>query len=507
MGGWSVRRALRGVGLVVSGAAVLALALAVTAAATWWSPSAARFVEAVPQVVGAGATTWVCPPRAQLTDGDEAPDDADPDLGSGAATAPTSSELVAVGADAAPEVTSGPLGEQGSEAGTAGTLTQVTQAETEEPLVAVVAPTAAGVPLVAGAAVSRADSGDLRGLAASSCRQPAATSVLVGGVTELGASARLELVNPGETPATVRISGWGATGPLPETTPVVVPAGQARSVLLETISLEPRLAIRVDADGGRVVATIGERRLDGLVPAGSETIGATADPATTLTVGPVPLDDAGVGGGEQPARLRLVNPGADPATVAVELLGPDGPVALEGSEGTVVEAGTVSDVSLSGVPAGSYTVRVTSDEPVAGSVELARSGEAGEDDPDTPPVDVASLPATVPTARGLLLVPDQLVDQVGLRVTNASPDADEIAARAYDADGEMTELDTLSVPAGSTAALEVPDGTVAVELTGTAVLASATLVADAPDGPLVSMLPLTPDPFVEQSVPVRVSSP
>src|SRR5690606_40144427 len=83
----------------------------------------------------------------------------------------------------------------------------------------------------------------------------------------------------------------------------------------------------------------------------------------------------------------------------------DGAAQLEGAVGSVVEPGTVVDISLAGVPSGSYGLRVTSDEPVTGAVRTVRTGTAGEDDPDTPPVDVAWTPATQPADRGVVPIP------------------------------------------------------------------------------------------------------
>ncbi|WP_156252415.1 DUF5719 family protein [Pseudactinotalea terrae] len=493
---------LRRVGLALSGLLVLALTVGVGLAATLVGPPESREVEIEALNVGAGATTWVCAPVPTLPTAAAGEDvEYDPDLGTGGGAVATLSELTAVGSDDAPLMTVGPIGQEAGDAGTVGSLATISQPDVTDPYVGVVEPFDGGVPLVGGLSIARADGGDLRGLALSTCQQPVSSALVVGGSTQLGASSRLVLTNAGETTASVTLSGWGATGPLPDIAPIVVPAGGVRTVLLETISLEPRLAIRVDVEGGRVVPTIQDSSLDGLIAAGTETVSSTADPATSLTVAGVALtEEAGAA-----ALLRLVNPGADAATVTVEMLGPEGVSVLAGAEASVIEPGTVADISLAGVPTGSYGIRVTSDVPVTGAVRLTRTGTAGEVDPDTPPVDIAWLPASAPVDRGVLPIPSDLVDVVSATVTNPGSAGVEVGVVAYDETGSALEESMVSVPAGSTAPLTVPDGARVLVLEGDAILASAVVTGAAADGTLISAYPIVGDPYTEQNVTVRVT--
>jgi hypothetical protein len=499
-----VRRVLRPIGLLLSGVVVVALTGAIVAIASLQGPpvTEVRPIDAVS--VGAGSTTWVCAPAPVVfTEAAGVDVDYDPDLGTGGDAVSTVVELAAIGDGEAPVMTVGGIGEDGEEADSAGgALTLETRTDVADPQAAVVEPTAAGVPLVGGLTVARADSGDLRALSATTCQQPVTSAMLVGGSTELGSSARLVLSNPGATAATVTLTGWGSTGPLPEIGQVVVPAESVRAVLLEAISLEPRIAIRIDVEGGRVVPTLQDSSLDGLIASGTETIGAAADPATTLTIGAVRLvdDDAAR------ASLRLVNPADEAATVTVELLGPDGPFALEGAVDSVIEAGTVVDISLAGPPNGRYGIRVTSDVPVTGAVTMSRTGTPGEDDPDTAPVDIAWLPASAPVDRGVLPIPTAMVDAVGASVTNPGDAAVDVSTTSYDASGEVLEEGVLPVAAGATVTLPVPEGTVAVVVAGEGILASVVATADAADGTLIAAYPVVGDPYVEQSVQVRVSN-
>ncbi|GAB2616994.1 DUF5719 family protein [Pseudactinotalea suaedae] len=493
---------LRRIGLVLSGLLVLALTVGVGLAGTVAGPPETTAIEVEPLSVGAGATTWVCaaaPTLPTAAAGDDV--DYDPDLGTGGGAVATLAELTALGSSEAPTMTVGPIAEAGSDAGTAGPVATMSQPDVTDPYVGVVEPFADGVPLVGGVSVARADAGDLRGLSVTTCQQPVSSAVLVGGSTQLGASARLVLSNPGETTASVTLTGWGATGPLPDIAPMVVPAGGVRTMLLETISLEPRIAIRLDVEGGRVVPTIQDTSLDGLIPAGTELVGPAADPTTDLTIAGSALSDAD----SASALLRLVNPGVDAATVQVEMLGPEGAAVLAGAEASVIEPGTVADISLAGVPTGLYGVRVTSDVPITGAVQLTRTGTAGEEDPDTAPVDIAWLPASAPVSAGVLPVPSGLVDTAVLTVTNPGTADTDVSVRTYDAAGQVGLESTVPVTAGATAELEVPDGTIAVLLEGEGFLASAVVAGDAENGSLISAYPIVNDPYTEQSVAVRVT--
>lgn len=492
---------LRRVGLLVSGLVVLGLAGGVVGAAATFEPPTPSVVEVPELRVGAGATSWVCAPAPTLPTAAAGEDlEYDPDLGTGGGSLATLADLTAVGDAGRPVMSAGAIGQDRVDVGGAGQVATVSEPDVTDPVVAVVEPDAEGVPLVAALGLARADSGDLRGLVASVCQQPVASALLVGGSTALGSSARLILSNPGDTAATVRVTAWGATGVLPDPPTVVVPAGAVRAVLLETISLEPRVAVRIDAEGGRVVPVIQDSALDGLVAAGTDMVGQTADPTTELLVGGLLLSSADGAS----ASLRLLNPGETAATVTVETLGPDGAAQLEGAVGSVVEPGTVVDISLAGVPSGSYGLRVTSDEPVTGAVRTVRTGTAGEDDPDTPPVDVAWTPATQPADRGVIPIPTALAERVDVSVTNPGTAAIDVTVTAYDELGRAIDERAVAVGAGATAPLEVPAGALVLVVEGEGVVAGAVVTSEAEDGVLVSAYPMVPDPYTEQSVRVRV---
>lgn len=495
--------AVRRMALVLTAALVVALPVALI----WLGqqrPAPDRSAVAVATyTVAADTTTWVCAPAPTLPTATAGQDiDYDPELGTGDGILRSEARLTAVGVGSAPEVSFGSLSDGTSAAPTHGLLAIATASDTTSAVQAVVSATGDDVPLVGGLSLARADNGDLRGLAASTCQRPMTSAVLVGGATAPGSSTQLVLSNPTATVATATVTGWTETGPLPDVSPIVVPPAQVRVVLLETLSLAERIAVRIDVSGGALVPFLQHSSLDGLVAAGTDVIGPAADPATTVTFGAI---DIGTDDGTD-AFLRMVNPNEGPAAFAVSLLSTDGPQPLEGAQDVVIEAGSVLDISLAGVHEGSYGVRVVSDLPVTGAIGLSHTGVPSEVDPDVPPVDLAWLPADTAVTRAALPLPTDLVDSTAVSLTNPSGTSADALVVAYDADGTVIEEQTITVVAGGTAPVPVSGQAVLLEITGNVVLASAVLTAQVHDGVLISALTQAADQFSAQTISVRVSN-
>lgn len=394
---------------------------------------------------------------------------------------------------------------------------------------------------VAGATSSVVTDGDLRGLAAASCARPAADVWLVGGSTELESTADLVVVNPGATPADVTVEVWGPSGAvdLANGASFLVAPGEQRVLALPGVAAEQRrVAVRVSAAGGQVSATLQDSLLDGFTPRGTDLVAAGVGPATTqvvpgltLTATEVDADDAGA--------LRLLAPGESGATASVRLLGPDGDVPLPGAEDVALAPGEVTDVSLGGLAAGTYTAVVESDEPVVAGAVLARGGRAGE--LDAGPRLERAWAASAATGSGLVAVPSGALASLALTAVptgvepaepepvpsatpspeptqgqRPEPEAPEeptgptstVTVRGYGATGVVAEVD-VEVPIGSTVRLDVPDrlgdDVVGVEVVapgdGTAELAWALIASvPRPDGTLFSVLaPLADAAAVDQA--------
>lgn len=148
---------------------------------------------------------------------------------------------------------------------------------------------------VGGAMVAYSDSGDLRSLTAGGCVQSSVTSWIVGGATIVGSSSTLYVANPGNTTVNVKVTAWGASGEisLPSAGQLSIAPGKATQLALEnSADADPQLALRVQAEGGRVAAWIASQKLDGESAAGSDIITSTASAGTSLTIGALSIDKA-----------------------------------------------------------------------------------------------------------------------------------------------------------------------------------------------------------------------
>lgn len=483
-----VRRALALVGRTAWAAVVLALSAAVVVAAARLPGEATEPVAPVRAVAPPVASVLTCPGPLRLATEQEGTD-ATYDPAFDPSPADATSDLVVVTAASG----TGVAGDQPSGAAAAVVTPMAGGASVGELAAGVEAgvlrlPGAdAGrvvradpvgeVPPWASAGVTwRAGTGDLRGLAAASCRRPSATTWLVGGSTVLGSSARLVLQNPGATPATVGLRMWGARGPveLAGAPDYLVGPGEEETILLEGLAAElGQVVVEVTATGGLVSAYLQDSRTDGLTPAGVDLVVGGAEPATDLLVPAISVteDDP------EAAVLRLLAPGAptDPAgagagaaddatgdgegpqrgTAHVALLGPDGVVDLPGTEDIPLDVGAVIDVPLDGLEPGDYTAWVTADVPVVAGATVTRQGAArdGED----AAVERAWSPAHVGGLSGPLAVPG---DEPGRLVLGAAPaDGASGSARAevlaLDAAGAVLVRRDVSVPVAGSVSLDL----------------------------------------------------
>lgn len=362
---------------------------------------------------------------------------------------------------------------------------------------------AAAVDAVAGVS-SLTTAGDLRGLVAATCSPPGVSRWLVGGSTEVGSSAQLVLQNPSDTPATVRVEVWGPEGPVAlgsGAIQVVAPGEETVTLLEATAPEQSRIAVHVTATGAMIGAYIQHNTLDGLVPLGVDDIVSGSEPSTRLAVsGITTTADYAVDDPHAP-RLRLLAPGAG-AAARIVVLGPEGQVRLRGAEEIDLPPGVVTDVSLGGLPAGTYAVAIESDEPIVAGAVIDRQGEPDPDllHPENQ-YDRAWIAAqnvdkpqdgTVAGRGGVALVPSAVstvtvsaVPGGGLDPHNDRKPTGEFAGTltAYDAAGNVLGTLDVRVPAGATT-----------------VVAAATIAPDAATAPAVVML--DSDTVTEGVVPV-----
>ena len=493
----------RGVGALTS----LALAAAV-GGVTWWEYTAPTTptpqLQALSLAQPGGATTYVCPhaPTNTLR-------------GTDVGAMESATAIVPAKGDGAAK--------SATYAGRSIPTDTATSMSTAEGGILTLAPADGRVANAVGAVTTLTKNGDLRGLTAAPCTQPSAMSWIVGGSIAAGSSAELRLVNPGVTPATAKVTLYGSIGrlSLPSNGEITVPAGGSSSLALETKgSQDPRIAVSVEADGGSVVPTLVTESLDGEPPAGTDVITPGAAPATDLVIpgveiiepaaqGEVPDAKTGADSSDTPA-VRIVNPGADPATVSVTMLGKDGARPLSGAQSVTIDAGSVFDIQLAGVPAGTYGVQVTSSAPVGAAARLVRSGGEYPARSKALVHDQAWAQAALPGAAdsGLLAVPRAASLSSAVTVANSG---ETTSVTLSSLDGSWKQ--DVKVAKGASVVVEVPAEVSALRLnaagqesssgtsrTSSGLAAAAIVTAQAGGdlaGTLISTVPAQPDATVQ----------
>ena len=493
----------RGVGALTS----LALAAAV-GGVTWWEYTAPTTptpqLQALSLAQPGGATTYVCPhaPTNTLR-------------GTDVGAMESATAIVPAKGDGAAK--------SATYAGRSIPTDTATSMSTAEGGILTLAPADGRVANAVGAVTTLTKSGDLRGLTAAPCTQPSAMSWIVGGSIAAGSSAELRLVNPGVTPATAKVTLYGSIGrlSLPSNGEITVPAGGSSSLALETKgSQDPRIAVSVEADGGSVVSTLVTESLDGETPAGTDVITPGAAPATDLVIpgveivepaaqGEVADAKTGADSSDTPA-VRIINPGAAPATVSVTMLGKDGARPLSGAQSVTIDAGSVFDIQLAGVPAGTYGVQVTSNTPVGAAARMVRSGGEYPARSKALVHDQAWAQAALPGAAdsGLLAVPRATSLSSAVTVANSG---ETTSVTLSSLDGSWKQ--DVKVAKGSSSVVEVPAKVSAVRLNAagqkgssgashtSSGLAAATIVTAQAGGDLagtlISTVPAQPDATVQ----------
>ena len=507
----STRRHRRSLGQTVSRSVGVLTSLALAAAVggvTWWGYTAPTTptpqLQALSLAQPGGATTYVCPhaPTNTLR-------------GTDVGAMESATAIVPAKGDGAAK--------SATYAGRSIPTDTATSMSTAEGGILTLTPADGRVANAVGAVTTLTKSGDLRGLTAAPCTQPSAMSWIVGGSIAAGSSAELRLVNPGVTPATAKVTLYGSIGrlSLPSNGEITVPAGGSSSLALETKgSQDPRIAVSVEADGGSVVPTLVTESLDGETPAGTDVISPGAAPATDLVIpgveitepatqGEVPDAKTGADSSDTPA-VRIVNPGAAPATVSVTMLGKDGARPLSGAQSVTIDAGSVFDIQLAGVPAGTYGVQVTSSTPVGAAARMVRSGGEYPARSKALVHDQAWAQAALPGAAdsGLLAVPRAASLSSAVTVAN-SGQATSVTLSSLDGSWKQD----VKVAKGSSSVVEVPAKVSAVRLnaagrkgsSGTSHtpsgLAAATIVTAQAGGDLagtlISTVPAQPDATVQ----------
>ncbi|WP_284752497.1 DUF5719 family protein [Arthrobacter sp. efr-133-R2A-120] len=500
---------------VVLGALSATLLLAagagmVSAASIVPSPSGSKTVDMSLADVPAGRTTAVCPAPPRLPEGIAAGTDTqfnpvsrsaksflDAVVLSDASGSVPGSNLASLGGSAIADIAKPPATTQAPASGppvlNAGV---VAQRPAGEVTVVGADPISGQKAAVAGLMSYTASDGDLRGLAAAPCQQPVNDAWLLGANTALGRTAVLNISNASGTPATVNLELFGARGQIqaPDSRGLLVSPGATRSINLAGLAPnEGQLSVHLRSSGGPVAATIQQSVLRGLTAGGVELITPGAGAADSQVMTGVDVQDPAAvksladkpGFADVVPALQITVPGPVDAVVDVRLYGPNGQRALPGGGAVTAKAGSVTEVPLTGIPAGMYTVSATSDVSFAASSRVTRGLKAGD------PVDFAWSPAAVRLGSQHVMA----VPQGGTRFLSFGVPTGRatVSYTPVTSDGKVHKTETVDIAGGTTSVIGVPDKSDGATVSGYIVSAAGdaaygALVLGEADQPGVSVL-------------------
>lgn len=299
--------------------------------------------------------------------------------------------------------------------------------------------------------------GDLQGLAAANCQAPSNDMWLLGASTTVGRTAILDIANSSSTAAMVNLDLYGDQGPIQAAGArgLLVPAGSTRSIVLAGLaSGQQNLALRLKSTGGPVAATILQSVLRGLTSGGIETLEPLAAPAVRQAITGIDVQEPALASqlsaqsGYQDAisALEVVVPGGMDAVVQVRVYGTGGQYALPNGGVFTAKAGAASELPLTGLPAGTYTVDVQSDLPFTAAVRVVHGKKAGE------PIDFAYTGASSPMSEGQLIVlPQGLQSKLSFGVANGRA---RVSLTPVTAAGKLLAAKNVDVAGGTTVVVD-----------------------------------------------------
>jgi len=242
-------------------------------------------------------------------------------------------------------------------------------------------------PLLAGSQSQTASADTVSGFAAAACGEAAADSWIVGGSTDIGRTSLLLLSNPTTVVASVDLTVFGESGAIdaPGATGILVQPGAQRIVSLA--GLAPNLqspVVHVQAQGGQVSASLEQSLIKGIEPGGVELLGPSAGPSTDQVIAGLVVTEQPVTAAESDAHsvsdevpsVRILAPGDEVAAVDMVVSGPDGPATTVTVD---LQPGIAAEVPLPGLAPGSYSVRLSSDQPLVAAARASVGGDEGKD--------------------------------------------------------------------------------------------------------------------------------
>ncbi|MEY4533089.1 MAG: hypothetical protein RI926_858 [Actinomycetota bacterium] len=275
-------------------------------------------------------------------------------------------------------------------------------------------------PLLAGNQVQLSATETLSGLATAACTEPANDIWLVGGSTEIGRTTLLTLANPTDVTATVTVEVFTEQGYIEAVSGdgIIVEPGEQRIVSLAGYApdaLAP--VVRVLSNGGQILANLQQTVTRTLLPSGVEWVSPGSGLATqqiitgVFVAGQHDHDRSEVSDATSDLEpgIRVLVPGEKNSEVKITLLSTEGKTVDFTAN---VTAKKVTQLPLAGVSDGTYTVIVTSQEPVVAGVRTVQDAttdpfavEEHDTSTSTPTASPTATPTPTPQAVATIVVP------------------------------------------------------------------------------------------------------
>ncbi len=261
-----------------------------------------------------------------------------------------------------------------------------------------------GSNLLTGVQLDSVTSPHLSGLLGSACQRPQSEFWIVGGDTTTGREALLILVNPANIDATVELELIGSGGALKAPGLSGISVAAHRVVVIPVSSLSTKNAtfsVHVKTRGAALAGWIQQKTVRGLTAAGADFIAPTSAAAKSLVI-----PGFFVRGSKDAAKLqassqqfsdltdvvRITNPSDTPATAVIQVIG-----ATSKTFGTVLQAkvaaNSTTDIEVSGLSDGDYSIFISGSSPLLASAKLNRTSLSAKQKTDfawLPAVDAAS---------------------------------------------------------------------------------------------------------------------
>ena len=297
------------------------------------------------------------------------------------------------------------------------------------------------------------------GLKAAPCLAPATSHWFSGlGATDTDRTD-LILSNPDDAQAQVDLRFYGRSGRVvvPGSPGILIRAHESRTVSLSSlVDAEGPLSVVVQASQGRVSAVAKRLRTNQLKPAGVDWQIPSVSPSSVVVIPGVPEGEGG-------RQLVVTNPSATRASVAVQVLGLQGPYEPSGAESLDVPPESTATANLEeGLTGQAGSIKLTSNVPVTGAV-ISTSRRGGGD--------VAVQSAAAPLIRtGVSALATSNIADSQLIVSNSGDGDAPITFEVFSYDGvtlrtvdillgpNITATRRLNSPAPSYVVVKVPDG-------------------------------------------------